>query len=1064
MPETSPHRRLVGRTEELASIDAAVAALAGGRGQALFFTGEPGIGKSTLARAVADAAEARDIPAAWGFAWESGGAPPYWPWTQLLAQVADRFPEERNLTRTCRRLLDGESDAAGEELQPEQARFRLLESIRTLATKVSGRSPLVMILEDLHAADPDSLRLLHYVVRHLRALPILLVGTFRDVEARTLAGGEPLWSSLRDGTVMRLARLTASDVRAYLEARGGGNADPELVDALMRATSGNPLFVNELADNLSVTDSAMTAPPVLPGSVQQVIDQQLERLPGRTRDVLAYASVIGRRFLFESLVDLCDVEADELAGLLDVALDAQVIERETDSRFGFIHVLYRDALYRKFEATERRALHLRRARYLQRLMDQSGENRRAEIALHLGAAGEAHRREAVDAWCRAARHAGEQLAFEEAARMFRRALDTFGEGPEFTRESRCRVMLEFGDMLLKKGEIAAGQDQCHHAYRLARELGDTRLMAAAALTYGSVFVIAKIDRRLVDMLEETYQLSDDDDLSQRARLLARLAAAQQPAPDPGEPMRMAREAIAMARRANDDRVLFETLKSAISALLDFAPAAERVALNTEFGDLARRFRSVPDQFRSNLRLIMDAAETADRQRLDALVDACDRIASRLDLPHYQWRVASARAMQATLDGEFAAALAHIDEAEALALEAGDAGAKITLPIQRFAILTEWAAPQAPDLATLEEQFREGFAIVPDAEDYAQPLFASFAQRSGRPGDAGGMLDANLVERYFAGMDRFCVGRLGEVAVQAGELDIARRAFDALLPYRGDVATMGIMGMTCSDPVACTLGRIAEASGRPEEAREFFEQALDIARRLRARASVARCLQALAELARIQGDRAEAASFAEQAAKMIGRLQLRADRGALPASPETIEEQTAEHAFAMRQDGETWSVAFRGQTAVFRHTKGFAMLATLVGTPDREFHVLDLASGGRAPVDPGDAGPELDQRARDEYRSRLVALDEVIEEAESLGDIGHADAARQEKELIAQELSRAFGLGGRERRSASSSERARVNVRRRVKDAIERIDAELPGAGRYLESTVKTGTYCRYSPV
>jgi len=127
------------------------------------------------------------------------------------------------------------------------------------------------------------------------------------------------------------------------------------------------------------------------------------------------------------------------------------------------------------------------------------------------------------------------------------------------------------------------------------------------------------------------------------------------------------------------------------------------------------------------------------------------------------------------------------------------------------------------------------------------------------------------------------------------------------------------------------------------------------------------------------------------------------------------------------------------------------------------HVIDL-SGGNSAAERGHSGPQLDPKARAAYESRLRDLREELEEAEEFGDTGRADLARGEIDFITRELSRAFGLGGRSRRSGDAAERARVNVRRRLKDAISRIAERDPDAGRYLENTIKTGTYCRYTPM
>ena len=125
-------------------------------------------------------------------------------------------------------------------------------------------------------------------------------------------------------------------------------------------------------------------------------------------------------------------------------------------------------------------------------------------------------------------------------------------------------------------------------------------------------------------------------------------------------------------------------------------------------------------------------------------------------------------------------------------------------------------------------------------------------------------------------------------------------------------------------------------------------------------------------------------------------------------------------------------------------------------------MLDLLGASRDVA--SDSGPALDDKARAEYQRRVAELQEELEEAESLADLGRVDTLRGELEFITRELSRAYGLGGRERRSGSAAERARVNVRRRLKDAIERIGEQIPDAGTYLENTIKTGTYCKYVPM
>jgi hypothetical protein len=170
-------------------------------------------------------------------------------------------------------------------------------------------------------------------------------------------------------------------------------------------------------------------------------------------------------------------------------------------------------------------------------------------------------------------------------------------------------------------------------------------------------------------------------------------------------------------------------------------------------------------------------------------------------------------------------------------------------------------------------------------------------------------------------------------------------------------------------------------------------------------------------------------------------------------------------FRLVREGELWLCECEGAAFRLKDTKGVRMLARLVADPGREFHALDLsgtAPRGRA-ADGGDAGELLDDTARRQYRLRVEALEAELEEARGFNDSGRAARARAELDAIAAELSRAFGIGGRARREGRAAERARVNVRRRLRDAVDRIAEQCPAAGAHLEWALTTGLYCVYDP-
>jgi hypothetical protein len=180
--------------------------------------------------------------------------------------------------------------------------------------------------------------------------------------------------------------------------------------------------------------------------------------------------------------------------------------------------------------------------------------------------------------------------------------------------------------------------------------------------------------------------------------------------------------------------------------------------------------------------------------------------------------------------------------------------------------------------------------------------------------------------------------------------------------------------------------------------------------------------------------------------------------------------------SFRREGDYWSIVFEERTVRVRDLKGMRYLAHLLAHPGREFHVLDLvaAETGVAPVECGqaagplrstlgDAGELLDTNAKNAYRRRLAEIEEDIEQARAFGDAERAEQANAERDFLVRELSRAVGLGGRDRRAASASERARVGVTRALRKAIAQIAEHHPQLGEHLDRAIRTGTSCAYRP-
>jgi hypothetical protein len=202
-------------------------------------------------------------------------------------------------------------------------------------------------------------------------------------------------------------------------------------------------------------------------------------------------------------------------------------------------------------------------------------------------------------------------------------------------------------------------------------------------------------------------------------------------------------------------------------------------------------------------------------------------------------------------------------------------------------------------------------------------------------------------------------------------------------------------------------------------------------------------------------------------------------------PETAGERDVARAYVFRRQGEYWTITYEGETLRLRHTKGLSYIAYLLRYPGQEVHAIDLVaqdSGqsavGNGQVSPvptrdtcheiretislGDAGGMLDPQAKADYKRRLGDLRETLEEARAFNDPARAERLQLEIDFLAQELARAVGLGGRERRAGSHAERARVNVTRAITSVVQKIAEHHAGLGRHFAATIKTGMFCSYA--
>lgn len=388
-----------GRENELATLTAGLDDAASGRGRFFLVVGEAGIGKTALVRDMERAASDRRFRVLFARGWDGEGAPAYWPFIQIF------------------RSLDRDHELAASD-DPRQ-RFAMFDGAARWLRDAAKTEPLVVVLDDLHAADPSSLSMLNFLARELRGARVMIVGCHRE---RDGAHGPDVDAELvrlaREATVVRLERLERDAVSALLAAAKGTMPSP-IVDLIWKTSEGVPLFVEEILRAMTMPGAAWVTSAPLPAGVRGAVRERLGRLDAPTRRVLETASVIGKTFTVALIARVLGDPTDAVHELVEKAATVDVLERLGPGRYAFAHAMLREALYRDIPGGPRAKLH---AAVLDAL-DANGDatiGERAHHALRAGPVIGAER--AVDLATKAADAALAAQAPEDAAEILRRAL------------------------------------------------------------------------------------------------------------------------------------------------------------------------------------------------------------------------------------------------------------------------------------------------------------------------------------------------------------------------------------------------------------------------------------------------------------------------------------------------------------------------------------------------------------------------------------------------------------------------------------------------------------------
>ena len=807
----------VGRDAELALALRTAAETASGQRRIVLVTGDAGEGKTALAEQVSRRLAAEGWVVTAGRCPEHDGAPAGWPWAEVLRQLARVAPPAD--PRPLAALLDGEHAA---EDDVAAARFRLHQAVGQYLGTVSRAAPLLLVLDDLHRADGETLAILADVTAGAASAEaagqVLVMATYRAAEA-----GERLdsWMAALAGRYPARIALHGLDEAAageLIRATCARSVDDATVRVITERTGGNPFSLIETARLLD-SDGAERAVTEVPTGVREVLRHRIAGLPATAQALLAQASVIGTEADVSVLDEIAGVEESVLLDAIDAALHSGLVTEPTPGRIRFAHALVRDTVYGSLSRLRRARLHAQVAAAIER--HNPGDV--SALAHHFAVAGTDPARAAR--YCGfAAEQADRRFAFHEAARLREQALELLDrartpdqqEHGEDLRE-RLELVLGLVRALSHDGQLAIAHPLRQHAIRAALRLNDPELLARAVTALDVPRVpffreYGETDLQLVGVAERLLRELPPGDHPLRCQLLTTLAIELEMA-ETERGNDASAQAVAMARRLGDPVLLATALLGRWTQSFRSGGPDERLRIGGEL--LTVSGKPATAEAAAQAMLMSASCGIADFRAADWHAAEAARIAERYQLPTIEAAIGMYSAMRAALNGDPAAAAERYRDA--------------ARQLGRFGLRVHAAAVDAVATSALLIMQGRTAEIVgePSLAGLFPELYALGLTAAGRAAEARSAVGRMLpVPRDRMWLFMTCVRGLLGIAVDDRERALS--AYQALLPYAAQPAGAEALLITLW-PVAQILGDLARYLGLPG-ADAHYRDALAISER------------------------------------------------------------------------------------------------------------------------------------------------------------------------------------------------------------------------------------------
>ena len=575
----------VGRQAERDKLTSRLDEVSQGRGALALIGGEPGVGKTRLSEELLADARERGMLTFTGHCYEEGSAP-FTPFVEILEQMVRELPA--NVLREAlgdaagdvARLVPEIHRVAGDipppaELTPEQQRRVLFNAVLDLFRRLGARQPVVLLLDDLHWADEATLGLLQHLAPQLVGLPVLVLGTYRDVE---LDVGKPFEKAMaalvrqKQAERLRLRRLPQEAVGELLTALGGSEPPRTLVQVIFHETEGNPFFVGEVFQHLSEegklfdeagdwqTDVSVDELDV-PEGVRLVVGRRLERLSEATPKLLTAAAVVGRRFDLKLVEALSDLDSDGFLEAIEEAETAKLIVSEREGRETscvFTHELIRNTLLQALSLPRRQRLHARVAAAMEDVYESDLTMRASALAHHLYEAGSAaDEAKTIHFLILAGEQSLETGAFEEAQRDFDLALSLV---PADDQQTRASLLWKRGLAQRSLGLWKEAIGDWETALPIHEALADLQGIAMISEELVRLYIWTAQAAQGVEVAKRGLRALSPEPGADRCRLLGHCAWALGLACELESADTMMQQALAMAEELSDPRLQGEVFR------------------------------------------------------------------------------------------------------------------------------------------------------------------------------------------------------------------------------------------------------------------------------------------------------------------------------------------------------------------------------------------------------------------------------------------------------------------------------------------------------------------------